>query len=145
MANVPGQAGAWVRESAVGNRLSALKPEGRGLPIGVAETGSRGPGRRRRRRSLAQARHWAADVLANCGLSHLSDTACLLISELATKSLRHAWSPCELTIEVDDLEVLVEVIDHSSGMPVKAGPTRSDFGGKGLLFLDSLATSWGPV
>jgi phosphoserine phosphatase RsbU/P len=93
--------------------------------------------------SVARARHWAADVLAQCELSRLIDTACLLISELATNALRHARSPYEVTIEVDDVQVLVEVMDHSPELPSKAVPARSEFGGKGLLFLDSLASSWG--
>jgi phosphoserine phosphatase RsbU/P len=93
--------------------------------------------------SVPRARHWTADVLARCELSRLVDTACLLISELATNALGHARSPYEVTIEVNDFQVLVEVMDHSPEMPVKAVSGRSEFGGRGLLFLESLATSWG--
>jgi hypothetical protein len=48
-----------------------------------------------------------------------------------------------VTIEVQPDHLVVEVMDHSSELPVRIGPERAEFGGKGLLFLDSLATSWG--
>jgi hypothetical protein len=93
--------------------------------------------------SVAQARHWVADVLAECDLSGLAETACLLISELATNSLRHAESAFQVTIERESSELMFEVRDGSKELPVKAQPGRTDFGGKGLLFVDLLAAGWG--
>jgi phosphoserine phosphatase RsbU/P len=92
--------------------------------------------------SVARARHWVSGVLAENGQSSRADTVCLLVSELATNSLRHAHSPFEVTVLVDGTDLLVEVMDHSRQLPVKAGP-RDDFGGKGLLFMDTLADAWG--
>ena len=93
--------------------------------------------------SVARARHWVADVLAECDLSDLAETPCLLVSELATNSLRHAESPFQVTVELGSSELMLEVMDRSKELPVKAEPGRADFGGKGLLFVDSLAASWG--
>jgi phosphoserine phosphatase RsbU/P len=93
--------------------------------------------------SVARARHWVAEVLEECNLSVLAETACLLISELATNSLRHAGSAFEITVERESSELMFEVRDRSKELPVKAGPARADFGGKGLLFVDSLAAGWG--
>jgi phosphoserine phosphatase RsbU/P len=92
--------------------------------------------------SVARARHWVSGVLAENGHSSRADTVCLLVSELATNSLRHARSPFEVTVEVNRTELVVEVLDHSRQLPVTAGP-RDDFGGKGLLFMDTLADAWG--
>jgi anti-sigma regulatory factor (Ser/Thr protein kinase) len=92
--------------------------------------------------SVAKARHWIADVLSENGHSSRADTVCLLVSELATNSLRHAQSPFEVTVKVDGTGLVVEVMDYSRELPVKAGP-RDDFGGKGLLFMDNLADGWG--
>jgi phosphoserine phosphatase RsbU/P len=93
--------------------------------------------------SVARARHWVSGVLAEKGHSSRADTVCLLVSELATNSLRHARSPFEVTVEVYGTKLVVQVMDHSRELPVKAGPAREDFGGKGLLFMDTLADSWG--
>jgi hypothetical protein len=93
--------------------------------------------------SVARARHWVADVLADCDLSSLEETACLLVSELATNSFRHADSPFQVTVELQSSEVMLAVVDRSRELPVRAEPGRRDFGGKGLLFVDSLAASWG--
>jgi phosphoserine phosphatase RsbU/P len=93
--------------------------------------------------SIARARHWVADVLAECDLSGLEETACLLVSELATNSFRHADGPFQVTVDVQPSEVLFEVMDRSKELPVRADPGRRDFGGKGILFVDSLAAGWG--
>ncbi len=92
--------------------------------------------------SVARARHWVSGVLAENGQSSRADTVCLLVSERATNSLRHAHSPFEVSVEVGGTELVVEVMDHSRELPIKAGP-RDDFGGKGLLFMDILADGWG--
>jgi hypothetical protein len=93
--------------------------------------------------SVAAARHWVADVLAESDLSSLAETACLLTSELATNCLRHARSPFQVTVELEQSQLTIEVTDGSVELPVKSGAVREDFGGKGILFVDSLATSWG--
>jgi phosphoserine phosphatase RsbU/P len=92
--------------------------------------------------SVARARHWVSGVLAESGQSSRADTVCLLVSELAANSLRHARSPFEVAVELDGQKLVVEVMDHSPELPVKGGP-RDDFGGKGLLFVDTLADGWG--
>jgi hypothetical protein len=34
-------------------------------------------------------------------------------------------------------------MDGSQEIPIKAAPSRTEFGGKGLLFVDAMATRWG--
>jgi phosphoserine phosphatase RsbU/P len=94
-------------------------------------------------RSVAPARHWVAEVLAECGLNNLADTASLLISELVTNAVQHARTPFRVTVEVEPTRVVFQVMDGSQELPVRGEPSRTEFGGKGLLFVDTMAATWG--
>lgn len=73
----------------------------------------------------------------------------LLVSELATNSVRHAGSDesVELAVgaEVRGEGVLVEVWDHGEGFPEgpRPVPPRGQPGGYGLLLLDRMSDRWG--
>jgi anti-sigma regulatory factor (Ser/Thr protein kinase) len=73
----------------------------------------------------------------------------LLVSELATNSVRHAGCDerAELDIEaaIDDGRVLVRVCDDGDGFeePALPLPGHDEPGGYGLLLLNRLAAEWG--
>ena len=73
----------------------------------------------------------------------------LLVSELATNSVRHAGCDelAELGIEaaIEGSRVLVRVCDDGEGFEAEAlpQPGHDEPGGYGLLLLDRLADEWG--
>lgn len=71
------------------------------------------------------------------------DTAVLLVSELATNSVRHAATAFTVSVEVGDPGVRVEVADQDPTVPVPKATTRRDLSGRGLAIVARLAQDWG--
>ena len=69
----------------------------------------------------------------------------LLVSELATNSVRHADSDFVVGIEADALEIRVSVSDRGSGRPEVQNPQPNQPTGRGLRVVDALAESWSIV
>ena len=73
----------------------------------------------------------------------------LLVSELATNSVRHAGcdenGELEIESEVVGGRVWVRVRDHGSGFEERSPspPRRGQAGGYGLVLLDRLSDDWG--
>lgn len=67
----------------------------------------------------------------------------LLISELATNSVRHAESDIDVRIAVGATTVRIEVADRSARLPEMRTPGDTDTGGRGLRIVDEVATRWG--
>jgi anti-sigma regulatory factor (Ser/Thr protein kinase) len=93
--------------------------------------------------SAAAARRLVRGALDDWQLQHLSDTATLLVSELAANVVLHARSHYLVQAEQQGEIVRVSVFDCSS-----AGPRRRRYGpeagtGRGLALIDVLATRWG--
>jgi anti-sigma regulatory factor (Ser/Thr protein kinase) len=68
----------------------------------------------------------------------------LVISELVTNSVRHSATvhPIEMTIQVSDAQIRLEVSDRGSGfVPVDS----MRIGGLGLIIVDRIAASWGVI
>jgi anti-sigma regulatory factor (Ser/Thr protein kinase) len=93
--------------------------------------------------AASQARDLVRDLLRQAQRAELTDTACLLTSELVTNAVVHAGAPVELVVDLDRSRLAVEVIDDSAAAvaPVDAAPY--DTGGRGLALVDTLADSWG--
>jgi two-component sensor histidine kinase len=87
------------------------------------------------------------------GVHHRDDDglASLLVSELATNSLKHSESgkpggTITVTVAVTPGELLVEVTDNGGGgepAPRKAGDDRED--GRGLQLVADLSDAWGYI
>jgi anti-sigma regulatory factor (Ser/Thr protein kinase) len=73
----------------------------------------------------------------------LVDVAELLVSELVANAVRHATSAPIVRIEADGDSVWVAVQDASAKAPDVQHTGVDADGGRGLLLVDSLATSWG--
>jgi len=97
-----------------------------------------------RPKNVRAARDFVADELRDQGFAGDSDVVLLLASELVTNAVRHAATPFEIAVDVDDGEVRVEVTDgdveHS---PEMRHPSPDDTNGRGLLLVDQLAAVWG--
>lgn len=94
--------------------------------------------------NVRAARDFVADALAGGGFRGDPDTVLLLVSELVTNAVRHAATPFEITVDVQDGGVRVAVIDDDVDHPPQVGhPRPEDTNGRGLLIVDELAARWG--
>jgi anti-sigma regulatory factor (Ser/Thr protein kinase) len=105
--------------------------------------------------AMRWARWHAADVLAAWGLTRLSDTAMLVVSELTTNSIRHARVAPGRTPAYGDLArvyrialtlvllrdaLVVEVQDPDPAPPVLQQQDPDAEGGRGLLLVTAICT-----
>jgi anti-sigma regulatory factor (Ser/Thr protein kinase) len=108
--------------------------------------------------TVGDARRFATGLLNEWGLSHLVETAELLISELITNALRHAGGiidpPEDLTtifgtvpavlLSISLREVLVvEVWDQSTVPPRRRVAADDAIDGRGLELVETLSKEWG--
>jgi anti-sigma regulatory factor (Ser/Thr protein kinase) len=69
--------------------------------------------------------------------------ACLILSEIVTNAVVHARTMITIAIECDQRAVAVAVTDNSTHAPQPQHHDDLHEGGRGLLLIDKLATSWG--
>lgn len=83
-------------------------------------------------------------VRARLGRGGTASAAELLVSELVTNALLHTDSePIEVSIEVGEGAVRVEVVDADPTRPELVSPGPEDEHGRGLTLVDALAQRWG--
>jgi transcriptional regulator with GAF, ATPase, and Fis domain/anti-sigma regulatory factor (Ser/Thr protein kinase) len=108
-----------------------------------------GPARAERKvaetlKDLGPARRWVDDVLESCDVgSEQRRTAMLLSSEILTNALEHGRGPITVRVEVDDVRLRVGVRDGCTREPVLRAPEPQDLSGRGVQFLERLASRWG--
>jgi anti-sigma regulatory factor (Ser/Thr protein kinase) len=92
--------------------------------------------------SIRQARAFVEAALGDIDLAALQSIV-LMVSELATNSVRHAGS--EFTVEISSVgdEVRVVVTDSGQGAPLMRAPSHDEPTGRGLRIVDRLADRWG--
>ncbi|MGA5699954.1 ATP-binding protein [Peterkaempfera bronchialis] len=94
--------------------------------------------------SVGRARRIVHEVL---GDAEEADTAALLTSELVTNAVTHGPSGEDLRIELTiwraDAHWWVAVADSGELMPAPRTPPADSEGGRGLLLVTTLATTWG--
>jgi anti-sigma regulatory factor (Ser/Thr protein kinase) len=93
-------------------------------------------------RSVAAARRFCAQTLGGSA-PEVIEAAELMVSELATNSIRHVRSGFDLTIERTATQIRVEVRDFGGGVPELQLPGPNDLRGRGLQIVEMLAHSWG--
>lgn len=95
--------------------------------------------------SVREGRQFLRDTLRDWHCEALTDTACLLASELLSNSVRHACDPLRLRLRRTRDELHIEVGDGSPVLPRArtAGPDEES--GRGLALLDQLASTWGTL
>ena len=71
------------------------------------------------------------------------DTVALLVSELATNSVRHAAAGFTLDIERGPERIRVAVSDTGPGDPEVRSPAPAEPSGRGLLIVEALSDAWG--
>ena len=73
----------------------------------------------------------------------MTETALLLVSELATNAIRHGSPPVRLSLRLDADRLRVEVTDSSPALPRLDQPGPDQTGGRGLQIVQELAARWG--
>jgi anti-sigma regulatory factor (Ser/Thr protein kinase) len=95
--------------------------------------------------NVRAAREFVADALDAQGYHGDTEIVLLLASELVTNAVRHAATPFEIRVDVDDDEgVRVVVIDGDVDHdPRVCYPGPDDTNGRGLQLVDQLSAVWG--
>ena len=89
------------------------------------------------------ARRFVAQALVDWNGKEARDDAVLLVDELVTNAVRHARTPLEVTLEIGQAEVRVEVTDASPLIPQPRDREAADDSGRGLHIVAALADAWG--
>jgi anti-sigma regulatory factor (Ser/Thr protein kinase) len=92
--------------------------------------------------AASEARRYAGEVLHDWDIA-IPDDVLLLVAELAANAVRHARSHFELSLRLQSGSLLVAVSDADLAPPRPADPAPTAPGGRGLLIVSALATSWG--
>jgi anti-sigma regulatory factor (Ser/Thr protein kinase) len=93
--------------------------------------------------SVGDARRFVAATLDEAGVARASaDVAVLVVSELATNSVRHAGTAYEVAVVLDDV-LRIEVSDGSLDRPRVLDAAPDAGGGRGVQLVDQLASQWG--
>ena len=93
--------------------------------------------------SVAAVRHYTVEVCRTAGLDALTDTAALLVSEVATNALVHGSGEVRVEAHAADGALRVEVRDDEPRLRQQRAAGALDEGGRGLALLEALATAWG--
>ncbi len=92
------------------------------------------------------ARQAVREALATWRVTHLEETAVLLVSELVTNAVLHARTPAaimRLRLETAEAFLRIEVRDADPSWPQPRTPTGLDESGFGFVLVDALADRWG--
>ncbi len=92
--------------------------------------------------AASEARRYADDVLREWDVA-IPDDVLLLVAELAANAVRHARTHFELSLRLQSGSLLVAVSDADCAPPELVDPLPTASGGRGLLIVNALATSWG--
>ena len=91
--------------------------------------------------SSASARKTLRIVLGDWADEGIRADAALLLTELVANCVRHARSPMQIRLTVEHDLLRAEVRDGSALNPIPREP--DEHGGRGVLILNALASSWG--
>jgi anti-sigma regulatory factor (Ser/Thr protein kinase) len=94
--------------------------------------------------SIAAARRFVRDILGDHPLTDIEAVE-LMVSELATNSVKHARTGFEISITSREREIRVDVLDTGTGQPVLRTPADTEPSGRGLRIVKALSSDWGAV
>ncbi len=71
--------------------------------------------------------------------------AVLLADEIITNAVVHCGGRIEMSLEESPERIRIEISDTSTVPPLVRSPTAGGERGRGMLIVDSLASSWGVI
>jgi two-component sensor histidine kinase len=92
--------------------------------------------------SVSAARRFARDALPDVPPNAL-EVVELMVSELATNSIRHSQTAFDVLIDRTKDDVRIEVSDRAGGTPTVRSPGPEDPRGRGLRIVEMLSEQWG--
>lgn len=93
-------------------------------------------------RSVKAARQFTADALVGAQQETV-EAIVLMVSELASNSVRFTASDFTVKIERRGPEIRVEVADGGGGEPTQRSPQPEDLSGRGLMIVEAMSRDWG--
>lgn len=92
------------------------------------------------------ARRAVAECCATAGAGPVcTDNSALMTSEVVTNAIRHGSGPITFAVDCGGPVVRVEVGDDDEGRPTAGDADADSEGGRGMLIVDALASSWGVI
>jgi anti-sigma regulatory factor (Ser/Thr protein kinase) len=95
--------------------------------------------------SVAQARHFVAEVLERQSPADTSEAAQLMVSELAANAILHAHTGFSVGVEITSSTVRIDVSDTGPSVPSLQTPDPLRPSGRGLRIIEELSEQWGSV
>jgi hypothetical protein len=94
--------------------------------------------------SVRECREFVTEATAGAP-SDVTEVTVLLTSEIASNSVQHSMTEYRVRVDTDGPTAVmrVEVIDWGTERPRLRSPTTSEYGGRGLQLVSSLAARWG--
>jgi anti-sigma regulatory factor (Ser/Thr protein kinase) len=92
--------------------------------------------------SVTQARYFTREALAGVD-PEVVDNVLVMVSELATNSVRHAASAFTVTVSLERDQLRVAVTDTGTGRPSLRTPPSTEPSGRGLQVVRAFADAWG--
>ena len=92
--------------------------------------------------SVRAARRFALEAIGDAA-AQTRETVELLVSELATNSIRHAQTDFELAVTRCAGRIRVAVTDLAGGRPTVRSPGPDEPTGRGLAIVEMLSEQWG--
>jgi anti-sigma regulatory factor (Ser/Thr protein kinase) len=89
------------------------------------------------------ARHYVTHILREWNLSHLADSAQVIVSELVTNAILHGAGPVKVCLRAKEQSLLIEVWDELPSPPEPRDHAADDEGGRGLGIVSLLSHRWG--
>ncbi|HTI22993.1 MAG TPA: STAS domain-containing protein [Kutzneria sp.] len=93
--------------------------------------------------SPALARRFVTETLDGWQIRHLTDDACLIVSELVENAIVHGGSVAKLRLELRRGLLTVAVRDGSATPPSRLEPGAAGTGGRGIFLVDAMSKAWG--
>jgi anti-sigma regulatory factor (Ser/Thr protein kinase) len=89
------------------------------------------------------AREFVRNAMRAWALDDTDQIAELLTNELVGNVVRHVGSAMEVRASCRPESIRIEVDDASTEPPIRRHPDELDEHGRGILFVETLATDWG--